>query len=539
MRHLLLSCPAIDPLVNNKFEIMFEFAFKLANVHLLYSLGECIIGSCYDEQIVTMQILWQTADELDKADDWRANYHLSPAAVLPRLGENWPALAKSGVRLIDGWRFSDNPDSEWYLRHVRLLDTTKKDPVKLEYLPLAVSEQERQQADEFKKVIDHRLYYRMRHLGDMRLQLESEQFQLPELSDQEFCIQPDDVVLRRIGRAGAAYISAQYRRHPIDANLAIIRGLPTSDALWLSYCLEQPVYRAYLEQQTGITSLVRVGLKQLRDMPLAPKPNGFEPIANEYLAALDELNQAEESLFLLRSQVQQWLKQQLRGLAEPEDVRGWRCGFFAASDVSHRLDYAHACQGQYQRKLLEQGGKNLSALAVINPKETGGIPAEHTVLRISDVNDQLSFARDLSDGEKAKWRTQKRLIKQNDVIVSTFASDNKIAFVHDVQEKLILPSEQLVTLCFHEYQGAYALLMESPLVNWQIKQLTHGNLQSFIHPAEMNNLVIPKLDIEIGAQWHQQLLDIMQLRDQAMAALAVAKTKMADMFSLLHPVETK
>ncbi|MCV3262727.1 hypothetical protein OGZ01_06075 [Vibrio harveyi] len=86
---------------------------------------------------------------------------------------------------------------------------------------------------------------------------ENSQYQTPVLSF-ESCVKPSDVVVRRVGSASAAYVSEFDRQHPIDANMAIVRGLNRYDALWLTYCLQQPLYVDYLENRIRKEELVRV-----------------------------------------------------------------------------------------------------------------------------------------------------------------------------------------------------------------------------------------------------------------------------------------
>lgn len=94
-------------------------------------------------------------------------------------------------------------------------------------------------------------------------------------NDLTACVATGDVVVRRVGYVGAALVSSWHRHHPVDANIVILRGLDARQAVWVAYCLNQPLYLNYLQQSAAISSMVRVGLKQPAKMPLADRPEAF------------------------------------------------------------------------------------------------------------------------------------------------------------------------------------------------------------------------------------------------------------------------
>ena len=63
-------------------------------------------------------------DSFIDAADWRATYHLSPAALLPEMVEKdknnkFRRLSEyEGVSFVDGCRFSENTSSDWYLTNI-------------------------------------------------------------------------------------------------------------------------------------------------------------------------------------------------------------------------------------------------------------------------------------------------------------------------------------------------------------------------------------------------------------------------------------
>jgi hypothetical protein len=116
--------------------------------------------------------------DLCRSGDWRATYHLSPAAWLGRRIGTWPPLGQR-ARCLDGWRVSSNPAAAGY------------DPC-LAQTPV----------------------YRLRHVEPMALRTEPEHWQPPAVTDRPFCVQPGDVLVRRVGAVAAAPVAKRHRPHP-------------------------------------------------------------------------------------------------------------------------------------------------------------------------------------------------------------------------------------------------------------------------------------------------------------------------------------
>lgn len=498
------------------------------------------MGSGGEMQAVTIKKI--SSEEFVEAADWRADYHLSTAAILPVLAKQkkWPNLTDYKVKFVDGWRFSESPESEWYMANVSLLDTSRRDPETLNYLPKMLDEETRALAKDIEDTLSGERYYRMRHVADMRLNPERGQYLTPLLSF-EFCVKPSDVVIRRVGSASAAYVSEFDRQHPIDANMAIVRGLNRYDALWLTYCLQQPLYVEYLENRIRKEEMVRVGLSQLKNMPLAPTPCEFYSLAEGYFSCLERLYFTQIPLRDLREQVSKWLTEFLDNASISWNQSEIKTAWFKAEDLSERLDFGYSEHSKVSHQLLANGGQYLSQLSIIEPKAEQTPPEKYQLLRIKDiksnfrVSDNLTLI-DSSDEEVSNLvRVKKRLVQQNDVLLSTFAIESKVLWLNEKPSKETLANEHLATLSFHQYAGAYVLLLETPLIKWQLAQLVSGSVQAFINLSDLAKVTFPSLTNELATRWHSELDTILKKQNQALLEMEQIKTQMAQVYNSVHP----
>ncbi|HHY0471732.1 TPA: hypothetical protein ACVU40_003650 [Vibrio parahaemolyticus] len=497
-------------------------------------------GSGGKMQAVTIKKI--TREEFEEATDWRADYHLSTAAILPVLAKQkqWPQLKDHKVKFVDGWRFSESPESEWYMANVSLLDTKERDPITLKYQPKLVDEETRKLASDIETTLLGERYYRMRHVADMRLNPESSQYQTPVLSF-ESCVKPSDVVIRRVGSASAAYVSEFDRQHPIDANMAIVRGLNRYDALWLTYCLQQPLYVDYLENRIRKEEMIRVGLSQLKNMPLAPTPSEFCSLAEYYFSCLERLYFTQMSLRDLREQVSKWLTEFLDNASISWNENRVKTAWFKSEDLSERLDFGYSEHSKVTHQLSTNGGQYLSELAVIEPKQEQVLPERYQLLKIKDLKPNFRVAENLTQvdsnhDEIAKLsRVKKRLVQKNDVLLSTFARESKVLWINENLPQDTLASEHLATLFFHQYAGAYTLLLETPLIKWQMAQLVSGSVQAFINLSDLAKVTFPPLTSELATRWHNELNNILKKQSQALAEMEQIKRQMAQVYSSVHP----
>ena len=483
-----------------------------------------------------MQYQLTPAQQLAKADDWRPVYHLSPAAALRRVGDAWGCLSDSGARLLDGWRFSDRVESDWYLREVELRDPAERDPITGEYRLMPVSAADQQRARQYRETIEGERYYRMRHVGEMELGVDATLMEPPSLDDLKACVLPGDVVVRRVGHINAALVSSAHRRHPVDANIALLRGLNPRQAVWVAYCLNQPIYRCYFEQPGAINSMVRLGLKQLALMPIAEHPRAFDKLADQYWHHYERLIRAEDQLQQLRAAVNHWVSDKV-----PEQFLRSRSGelvakSFRAKDIGSVLNHAATEQNRFCRELIEEYQcAPLSRLAEINPKGSASTDQAISVIRIGDLTGQLDVRLDKETSQARSWRYHRHPLTPLAVLVSTFVQEPKVGLLFDALPSATFASEQLAVLNFHRTPGAYALLMETDLVRQQIARLATGTVQRFVQAEQFKQIVVPPIDGPIAQDWHQRLIELQQQKLEARRELAGIRRDMQREFRSVHP----
>ena len=473
---------------------------------------------------------------LASSDDWRPDYHLSPAAVLKRIGANWACLGDIGCQLIDGWRFSDRIESDWYLRNVALRDPTQRDSITGDYLEISATSVEQKRAEQYRDTIECERYYRMRHVGDMMLRVDAVLMEQPLLNDLTACVATGDVVVRRVGYVGAALVSSWHRHHPVDANIVILRGLDARQAVWVAYCLNQPLYLNYLQQSAAISSMVRVGLKQLAKMPLADRPEAFDVLAGRFWHYYERQNQSDDQLQRLRMEVSDWVAEHLPDALLSSNTSNVAARFFPAEDVGSILSFCATEQNHFARELIDKYGcVPLLRLADVNPKGSSTIDSSCKVIKISDLKGQLDVQLDTARSEENRWRYHRRQLEPTDVLVSTFVQEPKVAIASVAKNIPSFASEQLAVVSFHRTSGAYALLMETDLVRQQITRLTTGTVQRFVQPDLFKQIVIPAIETEIAHGWHLRLAEILRNKAEAQQELARLKDEMYQVYRQIHP----
>lgn len=445
----------------------------------------------------------RSAEQIDRQDDWRPALYLAGGAVLRQLGVDWPRLGDLADSVVDGWRSAPG-------------QTTGSFGAVVESIPL----------------------YRLRHIGPCRLETESFHYSQPQVANQPYCVQPLDIVIKKVGGASAALVSEAHSRHPVDANLVIVRGLPAQQAVWICFCLNQSLYQDYLNEPDGISALVRLGLKKLRRTPIHPIPDGFVPLAQAFLGAYGRLTEARRSLARLRTRVNDWLTDRLNDFNADYWLQTRSChwNFFSPKYIEGSLHITQVEQNFLRDKLIKQHRLlPISDLAAINPVEnTFGTDEIDKILQINTITDSLTVKSPFTDRDDNRWRFQKRQLKQGDVVVSTFVINPRVAYFNRKPDAKVCPGAQLAVFDFYQYPAAYALLMESWLVKMQLRRLASGGGMRFIQQKQLSKLVLPAIDTETGAYLQHKIEEHHEQSYHANAQLDDILSKMTGLFNKVH-----
>ena len=192
---------------------------------------------------------------------------------------------------------------------------------------------------------------------------------------------------------------------------------------------------------------------------------------------------------------------------------------------------ARLCLQEYDGCLLEH-------LAAINPRqpEHSGEDKRTRALRIRDIDNHFGLSSQPQPLSEMTWRTRPRPNQRYDVLVSTFTQQIKVGFIEQTPEQETLPSDQLATLSFHKYQGAYALIMETPFIRCQISRLATGSVQQFVPTTMIHKLVLPPLEKEprTAERWHQLLVSSTRKAANARRQMAELTQPLQQIFEQAH-----
>ncbi len=423
-------------------------------------------------------------------------------------GADWSCLGDMAEAVIDGWRVSRNKLAGGF-------DAA---------------------------VVDTSLYH-LRNVQPYILQTERKHWLIPNFTEKAFCVQPLDIVIKKVGGACAALVSDAHGHHPVDGNLALVRGLSSQQAVWVCFCLNQPLYKDYLEESDAIGALVRLGLKKIKSTPVCPMPEEFEPLAQAFLGAYGRLADAQGLLASIRKQVEAWLTMKLEGFDsgywQNAGQRHWQ--FFSPIHIDDSLLISQVEQNYLRSELLQKFHfQPISTLAVLNPSPESSRPGEaDKVLQIGNISDSLAINSPLPDRADSRWRIQQRRLQQYDVVMSTFAENARVAYLHRRPEEKVCPGEQVAVLKFYNYPAAYALLMETWLVRMQLRRLASGGGLRFVGRRQLSKLVLPDLEPETGAFWQQKMAEHHDRSQHALNQLAEVTEKMVPIFDKAHKNTSK
>jgi hypothetical protein len=402
---------------------------------------------------------------LEAAPGWSPTYFAGPTAVALRAGFTGQSISMLGGRVLEGWRASETPGA-------------------LTYDPRAATTP----------------VYRQANIGRLRLLLGEQHWAPPQISGR-WCVQPDDVVLNKLAPVRAAYVSPNARRHPVDGNSLIVRGLSKSEAAWVALCLNQPGYEQLLLIESGV--LKRVGLGTLASLRVPPVPSEMEGLSARLRDILDEATLTSETLHHLRNEAD------AESSATPR--RADSCGigaFFARDAVSNESWLPSSIALRAEQSMLEEevGWVALAELATFDDRaRLSGAHDRARALRLSDVGDDLlvSCAEGVPTLELIPSRTLARPLVPGEVLISTLGSSFRAAYVDDDVAPNTHPVDGWVRLRFRETPAAWALLLLTEPLRSQAARLTVGSVRQFVPPEALRSLRVPTPPREVRDRWQR------------------------------------
>jgi hypothetical protein len=405
---------------------------------------------------------------LEAAPGWSPTYFSGPAAAALRAGFTGQSISDLGGRVLEGWRVSETLGALAY-------------DARAAAAPI----------------------YRQANIRRLRLLLAKQHWTSPQISGR-WCVQPDDVVLNKLAPVRAAYVSPNARRHPVDSNTLIVRGLSNFAAAWVALCLNQPSYEQLLLIESGV--LKRVRLRTLASLRVPPVPSEMEGLSARLRDLIDEAMLATEALHRARGEAN------AEASAAPSWDRDLSAGaFFTRDAVSNEtwLPAAVALHAEQSALEVEAGWVALVDLAAFDDRTRLSRAHEGArPLRLSDVGDDLLVGDDkLVDGAPSydliPSRTLAKPLMPGEVLLSTLGSSFRAAYVDDDVPPNTHPVDGWVRLRFRETPAAWALLLSTDPLRSQAAHLTVGSVQQFVRPDALRSLRVPAPPREVRDRWQR------------------------------------
>jgi len=396
---------------------------------------------------------------------WSPELFAGPAALAIRAGLTGVTLEEMGARVLEGWRASETPGA-------------------LTYDPLAATTP----------------VYRQANIGSFRLLLSEPHWTSPSITGP-WCVQPDDVVLNKLAPVRAALVSSNAKRHPVDGNSIIVRGLSRPTAAWVAVCLNYAGYEQVLIIESGV--LKRVGLGALKTLRVPPVPSAMEGLAARLRELLDETALTSENLHRVQAEA---LAETAAAQRPMHDLRSGQ--FFSSRTVMNDnwLPSWVALRAKQADLEDEDGWVALSELASFDHRtRLSSTDDRCRALRLSDVGEDLLIpsVERVSSSEPIPSRTLAKPLMPGEVLVSTLGSSFRAAYVDEEEPPQMHPVDSWVRLQFRETPAAWALLLSTAPIRAQAARLTIGSIHQFVPPEALRSLRLPPLPREILDRWQR------------------------------------
>jgi hypothetical protein len=423
------------------------------------------------------------------------SYFDGAAAVALRAGIAGRTIHELGGQILEGWRVSATPTA-------------------LDYVPLAASTP----------------IYRQANIRPLRLHLGGQHWAAPQI-DGRWCVRPGDIVLNKLAPVRAAFVSPAARRHPVDGNTLIVRGLAPADAAWVALCLNHSGYERLLLLDSGV--LDRVGMKALAGLRVPSVPPDMEGLSARLRDALDEQTLASEAMHHVRTEANELTS------AAPATTRPLRSGaLFRRDAVTHEswLPTATALRAEQTTLAEDLGWVAIAELASWDDRaRLTYAPEGSRPLRLGDVGEDLFVApTDDVKEELVPSRTLAKPLVPGEVLLSTLGSSFRTAYVDDDVPQNTFPADGWVRVRFRETPAAWALLLSTDALRSQAARLAVGSVQQFVPPEAFRSLRVPMPPREVRDRWQRAVERHHAQRRTQDRQWAALVSEMTSLFEMMH-----
>ena len=363
--------------------------------------------------------------------------------------------------------------------------------------------------------------YGQANIGAMRWRLLPFHFRNRPMQDRG-SVQPGDIAINKILPVRAAWATSRLYRHPVDGNCIVVRGLDVPTGFWVALCLNQPLYRQYLSAQSEGSLLPRIKMRTLRDLPVLTAPEESPGLAARAWAVTDDLLAQEETVWRMVGEAE-------ARICPPETLRFWEERIASLEKpswwkrVSSALIPESLLPGHALFEILRHelqtnlGWVPLSRCLALAPERdrarrqrfsaSDGEPVKLRCLRISDVGSDFTVSN-APTREEVGWpgRVYLQPLQQEEVLVSLLVTSPTVAYAGDFPRPDIHVTDHWERLFFRETPGAWALVLNSPLVRMQLRLLAQGSARQFLGSGSLGQVLVPKIAHEERLHWDRALL---------------------------------
>ena len=370
--------------------------------------------------------------------------------------------------------------------------------------------------------------YRQANLLALRWRLSQVHWRPPATSDRTSVL-PGDIAVNKLAPVRAAWATSRLYRHPIDSNCYLLRGVSRPTGFWVAVCLNQPAYAELLLRAAGAAILPRVTMRALKELPLLPPPPEAPALAERAWSLLDAILAGEESLSRLAEAA-------MDRTCPPETLHFWQHQIATETtnwwrrvpraSLSDSLVPGHALFDILRHHLRDELAwepldrflapeqPHRSRLPVALPG-----PPRLRCLRISDVATDFTAAR-IPEPQAVEWpgRVYRDPLRREEVLVSLLVSSPTVAFAGEIPRQEIHVTDHWERMRFRETPGAWAIILNSPLVRMQMRLLARGSARQFLNSGALSQLLVPNIPRDEREHWDRALRRYQHDRLEAEAA---------------------
>ncbi|MFZ2959641.1 MAG: hypothetical protein WA705_22370 [Candidatus Ozemobacteraceae bacterium] len=388
---------------------------------------------------------------------------------------------------------------------------------------------------------------RPKNLGCLRFEFTPDQM-APPTEERKRCAIPGDVVVSKLLPIKASWATRNVIRHPVDANCLIIRGLSKPWGLWVALHLNHWAYEAYFFRRGGAAIIPRIGLKDLCQTPIADLHPEAEALSWKLEELLDEESLLRQTFFRRQQEVE-------RLVDENQAVQSWRkmkarfanvqkCDFYRPQEIGDSWLPQQVASSRFQTAM--QGNDDWEPMSALLSFQSNSqarfrdFSLHGRILRLKDV--AISFAPVIGVWEElpeALFRLYRDPVRDGEVLLSLLATSPRVTYAVGPFPEPVHIVDHWARLSFRETPGAWALLLNTPVVAEQMALLASGSSRQFIRIQDLGKISLPIVALEIRRQWEEQIRRDMRKRSDLEQQFQKLLARAWELFDEAHPVLQK